>query len=218
VPESTETWDGPWTAGYDPRWSGPLSAQYTFNGIVDELAAWNRSLSFTEMTNLYASAFTSGAGCTPPTAAVSGSATICNGGSTMISAALTGAGPWNVTWSDAVVQSGVATSPATRNVSPSTTTNYTVTALSDSACTAQAGNLTGSAVVTVNARPTSAASGSATICNGGSTNISAALSGTGPWNVSWSDGSNQNAVATSPATRSVNPSTTTIYTVTNLTD
>jgi hypothetical protein len=123
-----------------------------------------------------------------------------------------------VTWSDSVTQNGVATSPATRSVSPSTNTTYTVTALSDANCTAQPGDRTGSAVVTVNARPTSVVSGSTNMCNGSTATISAALTGTGPWNVSWSDGSNQNAVATSPATRSVSPSTNTTYTVTALSD
>jgi ribosomal protein S8E len=153
-----------------------------------------------------------------PTAAVSGGATICNGGSTTIQAALSGTGPWNLTWSDGANQNGVATSPATRNVGPSATTIYTVTALSDANCTAQAGDLTGSAVVTVNPRPTAAVSGDATICNGGTTTIQAALTGTGPWDLTWSDGTNQTGVATSPATRDVDPSATTIYTVTALSD
>jgi hypothetical protein len=89
-----------------------------------------------------------------PTATVSGSATICNGGSTTVSADLTGTGPWNVTWSDGNQQIGIASSPATYSPSPSSTTTYTVTALTDANCTAQAGDLTGSAVVTVNPPPT----------------------------------------------------------------
>src|SRR5213079_3649265 len=103
-----------------------------------------------------------------PTSSVSGTATICNGTPTTISAVLTGTGPWNVTWSDSVVQSAVTVSPATRSVSPSSTTTYTVTALSDANCTAQAGDRTGSAVVTVNQRsatPTSATATATTICN-----------------------------------------------------
>jgi hypothetical protein len=84
-----------------------------------------------------------------PTAVVSGSATICNGGTNTIQAALTGTGPWNLTWSDGATQNGVASSPATRDVSPSVTTTYTVTALNDTNCGAEAGDLTGSAVVTV---------------------------------------------------------------------
>lgn len=59
-----EIWSGPWTAGYDPRFAG--APQYTFNGIVDEVAAWNRSLSFNEVTNLYAAAFMTNNGVGPP--------------------------------------------------------------------------------------------------------------------------------------------------------
>jgi hypothetical protein len=81
-----------------------------------------------------------------PTAVVSGDAAICLGSSTTIQAALTGAAPWTVTWSDGIVQSGVAASPATRLVSPVTTTIYTVTAISDVNC-ASVG--TGSATVMV---------------------------------------------------------------------
>jgi hypothetical protein len=99
--------------------------------------------------------FAASAPCTPSvTATVSGAATVCPGQPTPIQAVLTGTGPWNVTWSDSVVQSGVATSPVTRSVSPSSTTTYTVTALTDANCAAQAGDLTGSAVVTVNPAPT----------------------------------------------------------------
>ena len=151
-----------------------------------------------------------------PTSTASGSATICNGGSTTVSAALTGTGPWNVTWSDSVTQTGVNISPATRSVSPGVTTTYTVTALTDSKCTALATDRTGSATITVNPRPASLVSGSATICNGGLTTVSAALTGTGPWNVTWSDSVTQTGVNISPATRSVSPSSTTTYTVTAL--
>ena len=154
----------------------------------------------------------------PPTSLVSGSGTICNGSSKTIQAVLTGTQPWTLTWSDGVVQSGVTASPATRSVNPTSTTNYTVTALSDANGSAQPSDMTGSALVAADARPTSVVSGSAAICNGGSTAIAAALTGTGPWNVIWSDGTNQNGVVASPATRNVSPSATTTYTVTNLTD
>ena len=70
----------------------------------------------------------------------------------------------------------------------------------------------------MNALPTGTVSGSASICAGGCTPIQAALTGTPPWDVRWSDGYEQNGVETSPATRSVCPISTTTYSVSNVTD
>ena len=86
----------------------------------------------------------------PATATVSGDATICFGASATIQAALTGTPPWNVTWSDSVVQSNVQTSPATRVVSPTATTTYTVTAVADAN---GPGTASGSAQVVVGPPP-----------------------------------------------------------------
>jgi hypothetical protein len=237
--------------------------------------------------------------CDSPTAAVSGSASICSGTSTTIQAALTGSAPWSVTWSDGLTQTGVSSSPAARSVSPSSTTTYTVTAMSDAECV---GTASGSATVTVNPLPaatisangpttfckggsvalaaapsggsgsfssyqwyrngsaiggatgasysavssgtyaatvtdsagctspasngiavtviplpTATVSGTAAVCKGTGTTIQAALTGTSPWNLTWSDGFTQ-TVAVSPATRSVAPNLTTTYTVTSVSD
>jgi hypothetical protein len=88
---------------------------------------------------------------TGPTAVVSGSATICLGASTTIQAALTSTPPWNLTWSDGLVQMGVTANPATRSVNPTTTTTYTLIGLSNAAGT---GSASGQATITVNPRPT----------------------------------------------------------------
>jgi len=73
-------------------------------------------------------------------------------------------------------------------------------------------------VQAVKAKPTASVSGSAAICPGGSATIRANLTGAGPWTVTWSDGAVQSGVAVSPATRSVSPAATTVYTVTNVAD
>lgn len=87
-----------------------------------------------------------------PTASVSGSTTICSGSSTTILANLTGTGPWDITWSDGATQTA-SSSPATRSVSPGVSTNYSVTALTDSTgCSAS--TLSGNAAVTVKAPAT----------------------------------------------------------------
>ncbi len=140
-----------------------------------------------------------------PTAIVSGTAQICAGGATPIQAALTGTGPWTVTWSDGVVQSGVPASPATRSVTPASTTTYTVTAVSDANCS---GTASGSAVVTVNPRPTAVASGTAAVCAGTAT----PLSGSGGASCSWSPATGlSNPSSCSP---SASPASTTTYTLT----
>ncbi len=86
---------------------------------------------------------------TLPTATVSGGGAICPGGSATITATLTGTAPWSVIWSDNVTQPVSSGTTATRSVSPSSTTSYTVTSISDAASCPRAGS--GTATVTVNA-------------------------------------------------------------------
>ena len=140
-----------------------------------------------------------------PAAAVSGGGEVCAGGSIGIQAALTGAGPWSVTWSDGVTQSGVAASPAARSVSPAGSTTYTVTAVSDAHCS---GTATGAAAVVVHARPTAVASGTAGICPGGAT----PLSGSGGAACAWAPAAGlSDAASCSP---SASPGATTVYSLT----
>ena len=151
----------------------------------------------------------------PPTALVGGSATICANQSTTIQALLTGDPPWNLTWSDGVTQTNVLSSPATRTVSPPTNTIYIVTAVSNASCI---GNSSGSATITVKALPTATVSGTAAVCIGNSATIQAALTGIAPWNLTWSDGFTQSGIPTNAITRTVSPTTNTIYTVTAVSD
>ncbi|MEI2748137.1 MAG: GEVED domain-containing protein [Ferruginibacter sp.] len=95
-----------------------------------------------------------------PTAVISGTGTFCQDAvntSTNLSIAFTGTGPWNytVSGSDGSNTSGTTSSnPATVTVTPGSATpgviTYTVSSLSDDNCAANAGDLTGSATVTIN--------------------------------------------------------------------
>jgi hypothetical protein len=109
------------------------------------------------------------------TATVSGGGTICAGtpasgppplpgdhgsggdnGSPTIYFALTGTPPWNLTYYDGTAShtvNGILMSPYSFSAVPSGTTTYTATALSDAVCSASAGGLTGSGVITVNPNP-----------------------------------------------------------------
>jgi serine protease AprX len=73
------------------------------------------------------------AGCGVP-AKVSGTTSVCSGSAATLTADLVGSGPWTLTWSDGTVQSGVTTTPATRSVSPTSATTYTLTGVSSTGC------------------------------------------------------------------------------------
>lgn len=87
-----------------------------------------------------------------PTAAVSGGGTQCGTGSIPVSVALTGAGPWDVTYSDGTTTNtatGVTASPYTINATANGT--YTVSNVTMGGCSAVG---TGSASVAFNPNPT----------------------------------------------------------------
>ena len=184
-----------------------------------------------------------------PTATVTGTTTICNGQQSTVQAALTGTGPtWQVTWQETwadgstTIGTNYSTANATLTLAPADTaanapTNYTFTviALTDSSppdCGAQPGDLTGSAVVTVNPRPTaSLLSFNTTDCDEGPVyTLTNTLTGNGPWVVVWNDGLVQTnlSIGAGPSTlnRTVYPTNTfgadsasnNVYYVTNVVD
>jgi subtilisin family serine protease len=112
-------------------------------------------------------------GCGVP-AKVSGSTAVCSGSPATLTANLIGTGPWTLTWSDGTVQSGVSTTPATRSVSPTTATTYSLTSVSSTGC-----NQPGAGSATISIAPplssvTIAVAGSTTIgspCLGGTATV-----------------------------------------------
>jgi serine protease AprX len=119
-------------------------------------------------------------GCAIP-AKVSGSALVCAGSPATLTVNLVGTGPWTLTWSDGVVQSGVTTNPATRIVSPTVNTTYSLTSVSSTGCN-QPG--AGSATLTMASSLSSvsiAVAGSTTIgspCTGGTATVTNTGGGT----------------------------------------
>jgi len=69
-----------------------------------------------------------------PTATISPPDPICKGETGSLSVALTGTGPWNITYTDGVnswTVTAIATTPYVLTVSPKTTTNYWITQVTD---------------------------------------------------------------------------------------
>jgi hypothetical protein len=81
-----------------------------------------------------------------PTATVSGSKIACPDSNSVIRATLTGEPPWTLQWSDGFLQSGIMASPATRSVSPTTDTTYSIPSILDAHCE---GTASGSATITI---------------------------------------------------------------------
>lgn len=110
--------------------------------------------------------------CTPPTAAISGTAAICSGGTSAIN--FTGTANAIVTYTINGGGNQTITLDGTGNASLSTgvlnaNATYALVSADNGSCS-QA--LTGSAVVTVNPLPTASVSGTTTICSGYDANIS----------------------------------------------
>lgn len=130
-------------------------------------------------------------GCVPPTAAMTGNQTICAGQGANLSVNFTGSGPYVITYTDGttpVTQSGITANPYVLTLSPTANTSYSLTALSN---TCVAGPVTGSAMVTVGSGPSANITGAQTICQGNTAAISVTLSGSAPWDLTWTDGTNQ---------------------------
>ncbi len=156
-----------------------------------------------------------------PTGSISGGGTYCSGSNTTTNLTLTvtGSGTVNGTLSDGTPFSGTA---PTINVSvaPTLTTTYTIVTLSDvNNCTAQPSDLTGSATITVNPRPTGSISGGGIYCSGSNTttNLTLTVTGSGTVNGTLSDGTPFSGTAPT-INVSVAPASTTTYTILTLSD
>jgi len=145
---------------------------------------------------------------TLPTADISGTATICAGTNTALTFTLPAAGTFNVVYTDGVTNfnaNGISNG-ATVNVSPATTTTYTIVSVTNTATTcsvtAPHANITGSAVITVNPRPTATIGGGGTVCSGATQpDVTFTFTGTAPFTFTYNDG-------TTPITVTGHPSTT----------
>ncbi len=107
-----------------------------------------------------------------PTGTISGTQTICSGSAPLV-LTFTGSGPWNFTVSDGSGSTnGVATStPYTILVSPTTTTTYVLTAVSNATCI---GTFSGNAIVTIgNINAAITPAGTVTLCEGSALSLSA---------------------------------------------
>jgi hypothetical protein len=177
----TAPWSITWSDGVTQ--SGIATATVSRSVTPSTLTTYT----ITAVSDAHCSGTASGSADVHPTAAVSatvtGSANICPGGNATITAFVSGIAPWRVTWSDGVVQT-FSSGNAVRTVSPSSTTTYTVTSVTDGSTCTVPGNSAGSAVITVSTPPPTpaiTAGGVTTFCQGGSVTLQAPAGYTYLW-------------------------------------
>jgi gliding motility-associated-like protein len=125
-----------------------------------------------------------------PTATLSGGATVCAGVQGTLNFTMTGTPPFDVVYSNGATNITLnnISSPYSELVTINSNTTFTLVSVSDAGgC---AGTMSGSASFTVTATPTFSISGGTTVCNGEVATLTFNLTGAGPFNVVYNNGTN----------------------------
>ena len=144
-----------------------------------------------------------------PTAVLTGSATLCAGYSKDLQVELTGTPPWTIIWSDGQMDTGIFSNPFIRTVSPSTNKIYRILSVSDSLCSGTSSGQASLVFDILGATASIISDGS--ICVGESFDIEVQLTGTGPWDITWSDGTVYNNIVNPTHIHSVSPTIPSTY-------
>lgn len=157
-----------------------------------------------------------------PAASLSGTQTICLGQSASFQIAGTNAlQVWDFTFSDGTTQTtytGITSLPYNFSITPASTASYTVSAVNHSCNTA---SISGVAVLTVASLPTGSLSGPSSYCTGNTVQLSASLTGSAPWGITYSDGSSSvilTGITNNPYYFTLSPQGNVTYTITQVQD
>lgn len=217
----TAPWNITWTEGTTPTSvSGITASPY----ILPVTPSATRTYAFTQVQDLYClNAQVPSTSIVQveaiPTAIASGNSTICIGSATQFSIALTGSSPWDVSWTDGTTlaaQSGITATPYVVTLSPTSHVTYFPAFVSNAFC---AGTVSGSADIRVEAIPQATLTGNQSICLGCTASLSLSLSGAQPWDVTWTDGTNQNTltgITASPYVFTTTPAADVTYSLVSL--
>lgn len=156
-----------------------------------------------------------------PGLTISGTDTICPGATANLAFQLSGPGPWDIQYSDGVNTlsiSGISVSPHIVQVNPAASVTYTPVSV-ESAC--GVGGVSGSRQITIDAvaLPDAALPPSLTLCPGALDSVGVMLSGAQPWNVHWSDGTQNfslSGISSSPVYIPIQGTYGNVYTLTSV--
>jgi trimeric autotransporter adhesin len=212
----------PWTVTYTLNGGSPLTA----TGASSPISLGNAPGVYvvTNVTDANCTAVATGTQTItvnplPTVTSVNGGASYCAGLTpSNITTAVTGIGPWTITYTlngGSPLTATGASSPISLGNTPGT---YSVTNVADANCF---GTASGVQTITINPLPTGAISGTTTIANGANATLSFTFTGTPPFSYIYTDGTNNFGPFTSGsvnATKVVSPVTTTTYTLFSVTD
>lgn len=151
---------------------------------------------------------------------LSGPTHICTGQSATLTATLSGAPPWNLTWTDGTSSStvsGLTQSPYYITQSPTVQTSYRISDLTGGC---PGGQNLDTVTVTIVPLPSVSLSGNQTICPGQAAQLSFVLSGNPPYTLQYNDGQmtyTHTGITQSPWIYSVSPQTARTYTPVSVT-
>lgn len=149
-------------------------------------------------------------------------ANVCAGEDIDLEFTLVGTAPFTIVYNDGTTDitiPSIITNTHTESITINATTTFSLVSLSDaSVCSGQLN--TSPITVTANPAPTASISGTTALCTGSSTDLTFNFSGTGPFDIVYSDGTNNinETGLTDGATIAVNPTTTTTYTLISVED
>jgi large repetitive protein len=152
------------------------------------------------------------------TGSVTGGGTICFGDPIPgVTITLAGTSPWDLTYTDGVTPVTINTATSPYVISGGGDGVYSITSLTDaSGCPSI---ISGSATILTNPLPTAIISGGGVICSGlPIPDISIALTGTGPWSITYFDGSTPTTISTNLNPYVISNGMDGTYTVTNVSD
>ncbi len=217
----TPPWNLTWSDGSPHQVNGIMTSPY----VLNVMPAATISISTLALSDAYCSAVSLGSPATIqvkplPTATLSGSQSVCPGNPATLQVAFTGVAPWSVTYSDGntiVTQDNITSPLWTFQVNPVSNTTYSLLTVEDANCT---GTVSGSAQIILYDRPTAVLQGPSTVCAGAGVALSVSFTGTAPWSFTWFNGSSHvvSGITANPYTFNVNPTATTTYAITSVTD
>jgi gliding motility-associated-like protein len=223
----------PFDLTFDITGNGPFNLVYSINGTESLLNNINNghieslTLSQTSSISIVSVVQTSGLICvgsgnsinvniTPtPTATISGGGGICAGANANITFNFSGTGPFDVVYTDGnqnYTLTGV-NNGHTISVSPVSNTTFSLISMNDNSSLQCSGTVSGNVTFTISAEPQASISGNASICIGQSTNLTFLITGNGPFDVVYTDGTSNFSLngINSGFTQSVSPQFLTSY-------